>query len=161
MKKFISSLVVVMAMFAVFAVSTSVSTVNAAPEQASKVGPYEGTFNGTLYAQNGTKAPFSLNLTHRGNVVNGTVFLGEGLTIDAGVCGTAVVPSGAINANGKTSARNPKQLQASSSFEVNGINVTVDLDSAVKGNTISTKAKIDLPWICGGDPVLTGTLYKA
>ena len=157
MKKFIASLVVVMGMFAIFAVAA----VGAAPEQAGKAGPYEGQFNGTIYADNGTKAPFSLNLTHQGNVVSGTAFLGEGLTIDAGICGTAVIPANAINASGKTWASNPKKLDASSSFEVSGINVTVDLDSTMKGDTMHTTAKIDLPWICGGDPVLTGTLFKA
>jgi hypothetical protein len=37
----------------------------------------------------------------------------------------------------------------------------VILDSVVQGDTLTAKAKIDLPWICGGDPVLTGTLQKA
>ncbi len=159
MKKFIASLFVIVAMVTVFAVTTG--SAGAAPAQAGKVGPYEGVFNGTLTADNGTKAPITLNLTHRGSVVDGTVFIGKGLNIDAGICGATAIPETAVNATGNTSAKNPKYLSASSSFDVSGIDVTVDLESVVQGDKLSTEAKIDLPWLCGGDPVLTGTLYKA
>ena len=159
MKKFIASLFVIVAMIAVFAVTTG--SASAAPAETGKVGPYEGTFNGTLYADNGSKAPITLNLTHRGNVVDGTVFVGKGLTVDAGICGAGAIPETAVTASGKTSTKNPKYLSASSDFEVSGVAVTIDLESVVQGNKLSTEAKIDLPWLCGGDPTLTGTLYRA
>ena len=43
------------------------------------------------------------------------------------------------------------------------LNVKIKLDGDVSadGDEISAKAKVDLPWLCGRDPVLSGTLYKA
>jgi hypothetical protein len=149
------------ALFGLMAV-TAVGNVNAAPAAATgKIGPYEGVFHGTVYAPDGSEAAMSLDMTHRGSVVEGTVFLGDGLTIDAGFCGQAAIPASSIEATGKTSLTNPKKLSTSSVFDVSGITVKVILDSVVQGDTLTAKAKIDLPWICGGDPVLTGTLQKA
>ena len=140
----------------------SVSGVNAAAEKtAGKAGPYEGVFHGTVYAPDGSKAPMSLDLTHRNNIVEGTVFLGDGLNIDAGFCGAGTIPASSIMATGKTSAANPKKLSATSAFEISGITVNVMLDSQVQGEKVNAKAKIDLPWLCGKDPVLTGTLQRA
>jgi len=158
MKKFlVIGLVAVIGLFAVMAVPGA----SAAPAAASNPGPYEGTFNGTVYAPDRSSAPMSLILTHRGNVVDGTVFIGDGLNIDAGMCGSASIPATSVYANGNTSASNPKNLSARSSFDVSGVNVTVDLNSQVSGDKLNATAKIDLPWLCGGDPVLNGTLYRA
>jgi hypothetical protein len=158
MKKFlVFGLVAVIGLFAVIAVPGA----SAAPAAALSTGPYEGTFNGTVYAPNGSSAPMSLILTHRGRTVDGTVFIGEGLSIDAGMCGSAAIPASSVYANGKTSASNPKVLSTSSSFNVSGIDVTVALNSKIQGDTLNASAKIDLPWLCGGDPVLNGTLYRA
>ena len=151
-------------LFALFGLlaMTAVNNVSAAPAAATgKIGPYDGTFHGTVYAPDGSEAPMSLNMTHRGSVVEGTVFLGDGLTIDAGMCGQAAIPASSIEATGTTSLTNPNKLSTSSVFEVSGITVKVILDSAVQGDTLTAKAKIDLPWLCGGDPVLTGTLQRA
>ena len=158
MKKFlVLGLVAIIGLFAVMAVPGA----SAAPAAAGKSGPYEGTFNGTVYAPDGSSAPMSLIMTHRGTAVDGTVFIGDGLNIDAGMCGAAAIPASSIYANGRTSAANPKALSARSSFDVSGINVTVDLNSKVSGDTLNATAKIDLPWLCGKDPVLNGTLYRA
>ncbi len=158
MKKFlVIGLVAIIGLFAVIAVPGA----SAAPAEAGQAGPYEGTFNGTVYAPNGSSAPMSLIMTHRGSNVDGTVFIGEGLTIDAGMCGSAAIPATSLYANGKTTVGNPKHLAAQSSFDVSGIKVTVDLDSLVSGNKIDAKAKIDLPFICGGDKVLNSTLFRA
>jgi hypothetical protein len=140
---------------------TAVHTVSAAPAAATgKIGPYEGVFQGTIYAPDGSEAPMSLDLTHRGNVVEGTVFLGNGLTIDAGMCGQAAIPASTVEATGTTSLTNPQKLSTSSVFDVSGITVKVLLDSAVQGDTLTAQAKVDLPWLCGNDPVLTGTLQR-
>lgn len=139
----------------------SAPNASAAPLEAGKVGPYEGTFNGTVYAPNGSTAPMSLTMTHRGSVVDGTVFIGEGLSLDAGICGSAAIPASSVYANGNTLANNPHRLTASSTFDVSGIDVKVDLDSTVSGDKLNAKAKIDLPLFCGGDQVLTGTLFRA
>jgi len=158
MKKYIViGSVAVIGLFAVMAVPGA----SAAPAEAGKAGPYEGTFNGTVYAPDGSSAPMSLIMTHRGSAVDGTVFIGEGLTIDAGFCGAAAIPASSMYANGNTSASNPKYLAAKSTFNVSGIDVTVDLNSIVIGDKLNAKAKIDLPFICGGDQVLTSTLFRA
>jgi len=157
LKKFLIGLVAVIGIFAVL----SVSAVDAAAQNLTgPAGPYEGIFHGTVYAPDGSEAPMSLDLTHRNNIVEGTVILGEGLSIDAGFCGVGDIPASSISASGKTSAVNPEKLSATSSFDVNGITVNVVLDSLVEGDTVSAKAKIDLPWLCGSDPVIMGTLQK-
>jgi hypothetical protein len=151
-------------LFAVIGIvaTMSVSGVNAAAEKkAANAGPYEGVFHGTVYAPDGSKAPMSLDLTHRNNIVQGTVFLGDGLNIDAGLCGAGTIPASSITAAGKTSAANPKKLSATSTFEVSGVPVDVLLNSQVQGDTVKATAKIDLPWLCGSDPVITGTLQRA
>jgi len=158
MKKFlVIGLVAIIGLFAVMAVPGA----SAAPAEATNAGPYEGTFNGTVYAPNGSSAPMSLIMTHRGSAVDGTVFIGEGLSVDAGFCGAAAIPATSVYANGNTSANNPKHLAAKSTFDISGIAVTVDLNSTVSGNKLNAEAKIDLPFICGGDQVLTSTLFRA
>ena len=150
-------LVAVIGLFAVMAVPGA----SAAPAEVSKAGPYEGTFNGTVYAPNGSSAPMSLVMTHRGTAVDGTVFIGDGMSIDAGFCGAASIPASSVYANGNSSAKNPNFLSANSSFDVGGFDVKVDLTSKVSGNKLNATVNIDLPWMCGGDQVLTGTLYRA
>ena len=156
-KYFVIGLVAVIGLFAVIAAPGA----SAAPAEASNHGPYEGTFNGTVYAPDGSSAPMSLIMTHRGTAVDGTVFIGDGLTINAGVCGVAPLPASSVLAYGNSSANNPNNLSASSSFNVSGIDVKVDLNGKVSGNRLNATAKIDLPWICGGDQVLTSTLFRA
>lgn len=158
MKKLLVGLLAVIGLVA----TMSATSVNAAPpETLAKAGPYEGVFHGHVYAPDGSKATMSLDLTHRGTDVEGTVFMGDGLNVDAGLCGTATIPATTISAAGKTSSLNANKLSAVSTFDVSGIPVKVKLDSQMDGDTLKAKAKIDLPWLCGSDPVLTGTLYRA
>ena len=158
MKKLLIGLFAVMGLI----VTMSVASASAAPETAAgKAGPYEGVFHGTVYAPDGSQANMSLDLTHRGSVVEGTVLLGEGLNVDAGMCGAAAIPASSIYAAGKTSPVNPKILSTTSTFDVGGISVKVLLSGTVSGDNIDASAKIDLPWLCGGDPVLTGQLHRA
>jgi hypothetical protein len=65
-------------------------------------------------------------------------------------------------ASGKTVRNDPNRLVASSKVDVGRFDITVKLESDVStdGETISAKAKLDLPWFCGRDPVLKATLYK-
>ncbi len=156
MKRLLIGLLVVIGIIATMSVAT------AAPETAvSKQGPYEGVFHGTVYAPDGSKAAMSLELTHQGNIVEGTVFLGEGLHIDAGLCGQGTIPASSLMASGKTSTANPDLLSTTSAFDVSGITVNVNLDSEIQGDTLKAEATIDLPWLCGSDPVITGTLQRA
>ncbi len=66
-------------------------------------------------------------------------------------------------ASGHSSPSNPRHIATESTFNVEGFDVTVELeaDASSDGKTVEAKAKIDLPWLCGRDPVLTGTLYEA
>ena len=138
--------------------------VKAAPEVVSteKVGPYEGTFQGIVYGDEASKAPLTMDLTHRGNQVEGQVSLGEGLYVDAGWCGAVTIPATAQYVEGQTVRWNPKRLVTNPTFDVGGFQLTVDFESNVSadGNTITAKAKVDLPWLCGRDPVLIGTAYR-
>jgi hypothetical protein len=155
MQKFILGFIAIIGLFTI----TAVSGVSAAPELSGNVGPFEGTFNGMVYGNNGTSAPFSLVMTHRGDVVSGTAFVGEGLFVDGGICGSAYVPATAQAAGGVTSGKG-NQLDAKTTFNIEGMPITVDLESTVVGGVIDAEAKIDLPWFCGSDPVLSASLTQ-
>lgn len=136
----------------------------AAPVAATsgRVGPYEGTFRGYAYGDRSSKAPILLDLTHRGNQVEGTVSIGEGLVVSGGFCGTVQVPAITQYVEGQTIRWNPKRLTVDPTFDLGGLNIAVDFESNVSANgeAITAEAEIDLPWFCGRDPVLTGTLYR-
>jgi hypothetical protein len=138
--------------------------VHATPEVASagRVGPYEGTFRGVACGDKGSSAPLSLELTHRGNQVNGNVYLGEGLHVSAGFCGSVNLPAAGQRIKGETTFWNPKRLVADPTFDAGSFDLTIDFESNVSadGEIITAKAKVDLPWFCGRDPVLTSTLYR-
>ncbi len=126
------------------------------------VGPYEGTFRGTAYGDKGSSAPLWLDLTHRGTQVTGKAYLGEGLHVSAGFCGSVNLPAAVQRIEGETAFWNTKRLAADPTFEAGGLDLTVEFESDVSadGEVITAKAKVDLPWFCGHDPVLTSTLYK-
>ena len=125
-------------------------------------GPYEGTFSGTVSSDNGSQAAISMNLTHRGDAVEGSVSLGDGLSVDAGMCGTVPVPSVVQHVTGETQPGDPSRISTQMDFEVSGINIVVDLNSQISsdGKVIQAQTAIDLPFLCGRDPLLSGTLYR-
>jgi hypothetical protein len=125
-------------------------------------GPYEGIFYGYVNTNSGRRAPIALVLVHQGDDVQGKVYLGEGLYVDAGICGGANVPSGVQFVQGSTDPKNPNKLSTTLEFNVSGYNVTVDFHSQVtdNGSAIEAEAQIDLPWICGRDPILKGELSR-
>lgn len=164
MKKVVIGLM--LALSAVFAVTITAS----AAEQTSQVsatnysatGYFEGTFEGTVYADNGSRAPIFLELTQDGRQVEGYVEIGSGLYVDGGLCGSGYIPGGAQYSEGLVSRSNARQLNAEVAFKVSGLTVSVDLVgiASADGQELDTDARIDLPWLCGRDPVLTGTLYR-
>lgn len=141
------------------------ATAFAAPQEVTmeKTGPYEGTFRGVVYGDNGSSAPLSLQLTHRDDDVQGSLALGSGLYIKGGVCGGAYVPSGVQYASGKTDPSDPSRMVASAQVDVNHFDISITLESDVSpsGDVIQAKAELDLPWFCGRDPVLDATLYRS
>lgn len=159
MKKVISAL---MMTFVALTVLT-VTAFAAAPAKKVAAGPFEGVFYGQLVASNGSKANLTLDLTDRNHAVNGTAAIGRGLMVNAGnVCGSAAIPAGAISVAGRTTTRHPDQISASAPVEVGGFDITVEVDGDLSrdGETMDVEITIDVPWICGRDPVVTGTLFR-
>lgn len=160
MKKVIIGLLLTVSV--IFAAAATASAAGRA-SHAEQSSYFDGTFHGRIYGDKGSSAPISLRLTRDGRLVEGQVMMGSGLYVTAGMCGAGYVPSGSQFADGWVSRSNPRQLTADSTFTVNGFNVNVDLTgrASADGETLDAEAKIDLPWLCGRDPVLSGTLYRA
>lgn len=125
-------------------------------------GGFQGTFAGALSGDNGSSAPVTLELSQTGNTVTGNLSLGDGLIIDGGNCGAQAAPAGARTASGEVDPANPNHLSAAAGFEVQGLTVGINLsaDLAADGNTLTTQIGLDLPFICGRDPVIAGTLTR-
>lgn len=125
-------------------------------------GPYEGVFEGFVQGDKGSNAPISLDLTHRGREVAGTVTLGEGLYVSGGWCGAVQVPALAQYVSGQSDRTNARRVTVTPTFDAGGFDLTVRFESLLStdGETITARAKIDLPWFCGRDPVLSGVLYR-
>ncbi len=141
-----------------------VASAQAAPARptATSGGLFTGTFEGYLYGDDDSRAPITLELSQNGRVVTGDITVGRGLLIDGGNCGEVEVPTASQTASGATTASAPRHLDASADFKVQGIAVSIDLDSDLSrdGETITTEARIDLPWLCGRDPAVTGELTR-
>jgi hypothetical protein len=129
---------------------------------AKNVGPFEGVFYGVLHGDNNSRAPIALQMTHRDGVVSGRFYLGEGLFVNAGVCGKTEIPPMVRSASGRSLPSNPNKLTVNTTFNVSGFDVGVNLTSTVSadGSTLSAGTSIDLPWICGRDPSYSGTLQR-
>ena len=163
MRKFAVGALTALVLFAATTAGAVAATPAPGTGRATPAGPYEGKFQGQIWSDNGTSAPLSVNLTHRGDTVAGTASLGGGIVVETRFCGAATIPAATRWLSGYTQAGNPEHLEATSSFTAEGIPFTVRFssDAAADGTTIHGAATIDLPWFCGGDPVLTGTLHKA
>jgi len=129
---------------------------------AVQPGPYEGVFEGRVRGDRGSQAPIGLDLTHRGREVEGSVTLGEGLFVSGGWCGAVQVPALEQYVSGQTDRGNARRVAVTPTFDAGGFELTVKFESTLStdGKMITARAKIDLPWFCGRDPVLTGTLYR-
>lgn len=144
--------------------SVAITGVLAAPEMVHTevVGPYEGTFQGIARTEGNSRAPLALDLTHRDNQVQGIVTLGKGLHVDAGWCGSVDLPALSAEVTAETVPGNPRRLEASPTFDAGGFDLTVEFESILlgDGDVIQAQAKVDVPWFCGRDPVLSGTLFR-
>ncbi len=157
MKKTAIALITLFLLFGFTVLSTSAAPLADNQVQAS---PFTGTFAGPIYGDNNSSATMTLKLEQTGNKVTGTAYLTDGLYIKAGNCGNAYVPASVQAAEGAVSAKNPDLLYAEANLNVSGINVTIDLVGELNDGELETLAKIDLPWLCGTDPILSGTLEK-
>jgi hypothetical protein len=158
MRRFAFSMLAALLLFT----ATAAGALAAPSPEPNPAGPYEGKFRGTVWA-GGSGAPLSVNLTHRGNVVAGTASLGEGLVVKSRFCGSASIPAATQQLNGYTQPGRLGHLEATTTFRAQGIPVTIYFSSDVSadGKTVNGAATLDIPWFCGSDPVLTGTLHKA
>ena len=125
-------------------------------------GLFTGTYEGILLGDDGSEAPVTLELTQAGRAVTAEIAVGRGLLVDGGVCGLAAVPAGTQSGAGRVSANAPRHLDATAEVEVEGIAVGLQLsgDLSRNGQTMTTEARIDLPWLCGRDPVISGELSR-
>lgn len=125
-------------------------------------GVFNGTFSGILYGSAGSSAPVTLELAQAGNEVTGVMSIGPGLVIDGGNCGIQEVPPGTQTANGRIDPADPNHLDAGAVFQVQGLTITISLaaDLSADGQALTTQALIDLPFICGPDPVLNGNFSR-
>ncbi len=126
------------------------------------LGGFNGSFSGTLAADNGSSAPATLTLSQTGSAVSGRLSIGDGLSIDAGNCGVVAVPAGDQNASGTVDAANPNRLATASSIPVSGLTIGVALaaELAADGNSVAARVDLDLPFLCGRDAAISGTFVK-
>lgn len=126
-------------------------------------GVYSGVFEGVLYGDRGSEAPVRLELTQDGRNVSGDITVGNGLLVDGGRCGLAAVPAATQTAEGRVSPADPYKLDAAAEFDVSGITVRLDLMSelSLDGQSLEAEANIDLPWLCGRDPAVSGLFERA
>ncbi len=158
MKKWIFGIILALGMISMGGIGSAFA---AGTTTAVSTPPFTGTFEGTVYGDFGSSAPLTLELTQRGNVVEGTAVIGEGLEVNAGgVCGTAVVPATSASAEGTTSRRQPRHLTADIPFAVSGMNITARItgDLSTNGEELDVTVKVDTPFLCGRDPIISGTL---
>ncbi len=124
-------------------------------------GGYTGAFAGTLTSDDGSTAPVSLNLTQSGTTVTGDITIGDGLTIDGGNCGAQAIPAGSRAVSGQVDPSNPNHIEVSAGYEVQGFTITANLrgDLAADGR-LSGQIDLSLPFLCGRNPVITGSLAR-
>lgn len=136
------------------------TVVTAAP--VAPGGGFNGVFSGTLNGDNGSTAPATLTLTQTGQAVSGQLSVGEGLVIDGGTCGAQAVPAVEQNAAGTLDPANPNHLQTSGSIPVAGftIGVTLTADLAADGQSLSARADLALPFLCGRNPAISGSFAR-
>jgi hypothetical protein len=123
-------------------------------------GPYEGVFSGSVSGDNRSQAPITLKLTHRSDDIEGVVSIGEGLYVNAGRWVEEYSIHGRFSV--KTQPGKPNQLTTQLTFNVSNFQIDINLEGLISedGNIMTLNANIDLPWICGRDPALTGILYR-
>jgi len=125
-------------------------------------GGFTGAFSGTLNGDNGSSANGMLVLTQTGDTVSGELAIGPGLVIDAGTCGVQSVPELSQGAAGAIDPAAPNRLRTSSTIPVAGftIGVALTVELAPDGQALAARADLDLPFLCGRDPSISGTFNR-
>jgi hypothetical protein len=125
-------------------------------------GGFNGTFAGTLNGDNGSAALGTLTLTQTGDTVSGQLAIGPGLALDAGSCGAQSVPELVQTATGTVDPAAPNSLRTTGSIPVGGftIGVVLTAELAPDGQSLAARADLDLPFLCGRDPAISGTFSR-
>jgi hypothetical protein len=134
-----------------------------APPAIAPGGPFSGMFVGTIAGEGGSEAPLQLELSQQGQSVGGTATLGEGLRINAGgFCGRFSVPAATFAASETLPAPDSRQLEASTTFDVEGFEIPLTLKATVApdGETMAVEATLYTPVLCTNNPTVTGTLTR-
>jgi hypothetical protein len=135
---------------------------NPAPIGGQPAGGFNGTFAGTLNGDNGSAALGTLTLTQTGDTVSGQLAIGPGLALDAGSCGAQSVPELVQTATGTVDPAAPNSLRTTGSIPVGGftIGVVLTAELAPDGQSLAARADLDLPFLCGRDPAISGTFSR-
>ena len=123
---------------------------------------FNGTFSGTLNGDRGSSAVGTLTLTQTGDAVSGDLVIGPGLVLDAGTCGAQSIPQLTQTAGGMIDPAAPNRLRTTSSIPLGGftIGVVLTAELSADGQTLAARADLDLPFLCGRDPSVSGTLNR-
>jgi len=120
------------------------------------IGPFEGTFTGTVSGDNNTMATVAVTLNHRDNKIEGNITLGKGLQLNfKGPCGLEPVDLEKIPISGTTDPANPLHFQTSTQvkeptqkqllmFKVNFVVTNVTIDALLNQETQTINANITL-----------------
>jgi hypothetical protein len=118
------------------------------------VGPFEGTFTGTIRGDKDSTATIKMVLTDQDNRVSGQITLGKGLKLGlGGFCVVDNIDLSSISISGQTSPDNPRYVQTSKRVTESPVNIpgvkSVDINVTIKatlssdGNTITADVTFD------------------
>jgi hypothetical protein len=159
LKKGLSAILI---MLAIALVLVSTASAAALLPTYHKPGPFEGVFTGMVSGDKKSQAPITLTLAQRGEEIQGSVVLGEGLYVDGGMCYAGELPATEQSMVTKIKSDDPRRLETRLLFNVSNVQIAVDLESELSadGQELAVITSIDLPWFCGRDPVLKGELVR-
>ncbi len=134
-----------------------------ADEGSGELGPFTGTFAGTVTGENDSSATLQLELVQRGRQIEGTATIGEGLVVEAGgLCGSFPIPATTLSASDELDQVDGRRLSTTSDVEVSGFVVPVELEATLSpdGQTVEAVATVYPPALCTNDPTVTATLRR-
>ena len=135
-----------------------------APTFAAANSPFNGTFSGIAYGEYNSTAPLTLTVTQEGDDVTANINIDNGLKVNAGgFCGIIAIPASSISASGIDTNDDLNVLTSQVPFDVGGgVTVTAEIigEMSADGDEMDVEIKVNTPFICGNDPVVTGTLVS-
>ena len=156
--------IIIAVAFALVLFTTVSASVLAAPKKLAtkNVDLFDGTFSGVIYGDKGSQAPLTLKMVQDGDEVYGTLLLGRGLYINGGRCGGGYIPASSQHAAGKIDKSDPNALEAITSIKISGFKVNIELEGLLSkdGENLEAEATVNLPWLCGRDPIVDAFLIK-